>query len=42
LEEKKKAMHEWRTRQFAAILKAGITRDIIKQAMKSDMIVFRL
>ena len=41
LEEKKKAMMEWRTRQFTAILKAGITRDIIKQIMKSDMIVFR-
>ncbi|MFA6255731.1 MAG: hypothetical protein WC606_00980 [Candidatus Absconditabacterales bacterium] len=42
LEEKKKAMHEWRTRQFAVMLEAGLTRNIIKKAMTSKMIIFRL
>ena len=41
IKEKKEAMQEWRTRQFGEILRAGITRDIIKQTMKSDMIIFR-
>ena len=41
LEEKKKMMHEWRSSQFALMLGAGLTRDIIKETVKSDLINFR-
>jgi len=41
MEEKKAMMLEWRTNQFALMLKTGITRDIIKNTMKSELIIFR-
>ena len=41
LEKKKALMLEWRTCQFALMLNAGLTRDVIKQTVQSDMISFR-
>ena len=41
LEKKKELMTEWRTRTFALMLETGITRDMIKQTMKSGKIKFR-
>jgi len=42
LEQKKAAMLEWWIRQFAVMLKAGLTKDIIEQTMKSDAIGLRI
>ncbi len=41
LEEKKKAMMERRTRQFALMLDVGITRDVIKKTVQSNLVNFR-
>lgn len=35
-EEKNKAMHKWRDKQFNLMLEYGLTREIIKQAMASE------
>ncbi|MFA7717132.1 MAG: hypothetical protein WC875_00235 [Candidatus Absconditabacterales bacterium] len=40
-DEKKKAMHERWTRQFQLMLKADLTRDVIKNVINSDMFAFR-
>lgn len=41
LEQKKAAMKEWREIQFDLMLHAGLTKDILSQAMKSETIKFR-
>jgi len=41
LEEKKKAMLERRTRQFALMLDVRITRDVIKKTVQSKLVNFR-
>ncbi len=41
LEEKKKIMHEWWSNKFWLMLKYWLTKDMIKEAMKSDKIIFR-
>ena len=41
LEEKKKAMLERRTRQFALMLDVGITREVIKKTVQSKLVNFR-
>lgn len=41
LEEKKKAMNERWTQVFTMMLKQGLTRDILKETMNSNMIHFR-
>ena len=41
LEDKKMAMHGRWMSQFDLMLKSGLTKDMIVQAMKSDKIIFR-
>jgi len=41
LDQKKALMLEWRTAEFALLIRSGLTRDIIKKAAHSPMIIFR-
>jgi inorganic pyrophosphatase len=39
--EKVVAMHQWRSKKYALTVQAGLTKPMVAEAMKSDMIVFR-
>lgn len=41
LDKKKAAMYEWRTKQFAVMIKFGITKSMIEQTMQSDTVKLR-